>query len=229
MENPNNGVITISFSADSTCSSISSNHAVSFTERHELLTLFPNKENSWNQQHHYCELPEWMHGHFEYMTIDDKEIVYRDHSSFKTYTIKCLGNHKNQLNHSGGPHEAKFLSFSRTQCGEKQYLCVAINKRSANILEFQIGSKTVQHYSDEYNNDIESICDDQYFDRTRWTTQGRLDNYTASPCPVNGEFFGLIPDAEGLCAKLWSECQSPDIMYYQVSACEYDEVFEGRF
>lgn len=232
MTNPNTGVITISFSADSTCSSISTvsqtNHADSFTERHELMVLYPSKENAWHQ-HQYCRLPDWMHGHYEYVTINNKEIVYRDHSSFKTYTMKCLENHKNLLNDHNDRNEAKFLSFSRTQCGEEQYHCVAINKRSANILEFQIGSKTVQHYANENDNNIESICDDVYFDRTRWTTQGRLDGFTASPCPVDGEFYGFIPDAEGLCAKLWSDCQTPDIMFYQVSACEYDEIFEGIF
>lgn len=41
-------------------------------------------------------------------------------------------------------------------------------------------------------------------------------------------FLGLIPDALGLCAKLSSECSSPDNMHYEVSACNYDEVYEER-
>ena len=121
--------------------------------------------------------------------------------------------------------------FSRTQCGEEQFHCIWAIKRSANILEFQIGSKTVQNLaaSDSDADSEDNICADKYFDETRWLTQGRLDHsLTMSPCPVNGEFTGFVPDAEGLCAKLSSECQSKDIMYYQVSACDYDEVFEGR-
>lgn len=76
---------------------------------------------------------------------------------------------------------------------------------------------------------IHGICDAQYFDNSRWITQGRLDHgLSMTPCPVDGEFEGLIPDAEGLCAKIWSDCHARDIMYYQVSACDYSEVFEGK-
>lgn len=106
--------------------------------------------------------------------------------------------------------------------GEETYNCIWTKKRSANILEFQISTRTGSNAS-------MFICDDVYFDDTRWLTQGRLDhNLVQSPCPVNGEFTGLIPDASGLCAKLSSECTSPDMMHYQVSACEYDEVYEGK-
>lgn len=97
-----------------------------------------------------------------------------------------------------------------------------VKKRSANILEFQIGTRTGTNAS-------AIICDDMYFDDSRWLTQARLDhNQVMSPCPVNGEFTGLIPDALGLCAKLSSECHSPDNMHYEVSACNYDEVYEER-
>lgn len=74
------------------------------------------------------------------------------------------------------------------------------------------------------------ICDDMYFDESRWLTQGRLDhNLLVSPCPVNGEFTGLIPDTAGLCAKLASDCGSPDTMHYQVDDCGVTgEVYEER-
>lgn len=232
-------MITVTFSSDSTCSSIATyshtNHAGTFQEHNEILTLYPSEERVWyHQQNQYCHLPDWMHGHWEYVTINENEIIYKDHSSFKTYTMKCIKSeiHKineNPLNSLEHLHESKFLAFSRTQCGEEQYHCVWIIKRSANILEFQIGSKTIQHL-DDGNTDFDYICDEKFFDKTRWLTQGRLDHsVTVSPCPVDGEFEGLIPDSNELCAKLWSECESPDIMYYQVSVCGYDEVFEGKF
>jgi hypothetical protein len=49
-----------------------------------------------------------------------------------------------------------------------------------------------------------------------------------SPCSISGDFTGYIPDAAGLCAKLSSECKSQDVMHYQVSACEFDEIYEER-
>lgn len=121
------------------------------------------------------------------------------------------------------------MNFSRT--GEEQYHCVWMNRRSANILEFQIGSKTIQHnsFDDKHDTDIESICDDQFFDEFRWNTQSRIDaEYTVAACPIDGEFIGQLPDTEGLCARLWSDCKNPDKMFYQVSSCEYGEVYEGK-
>lgn len=166
------------------------------------------------------------------MFINTETVVYKDHSSFKTYTMKCINDENSRTPLLPGPsdmEQQRFIVFSRTQCGEEQYHCVWTVKRSANILEFQIGAKTVHNVSAATDPD-DNICEDKYFDETRWLTQGRLDHsLTVSPCPVSGEFTGLLPDAQGLCAKLSSECQSPDIMYYQVSACEYDEVIEGTF
>lgn len=115
--------------------------------------------------------------------------------------------------------------------GEEQYHCVWLSRRSVNILEFQVGSKTMQHNAlhDKHDTDIESICDDQYFDQFRWLTQGRTrPGYQVTACPIDGEFVGQLPDVEGLCARLWSDCRRPDTMYYQVSSCEYGEIYEGK-
>lgn len=231
-ENPKTGVITISLSSDSTCSSIfasgTSNQANSTNQkRNETLHLYPREENPWHMQHDFCQFPRWLHGRWEYVNINSEELEYKDHSSFKTYKMKCLNHELITPSNSNNGSESKFLALSRTQCGEQQYHCVWIIRRTKNILEFQIGSKTVQSLGNEIS--INGICDAQYFDKSRWTTQGRLEfGLNSTPCPVVGEFEGLIPDNVGLCAKLWSECNAPDIMYYQVSACDYNEVFEGK-
>lgn len=116
--------------------------------------------------------------------------------------------------------------------GEEQYQCVWIKKRSSNIIEFKIGAKTVQYksYSDS-NESIDNICEDEYFEKSHWITQGRLDkSYIITSCPIDGEFIGYIPDAEGLCAKMWSDCKMPDIMYYEVSACDDPStIYDGKF
>lgn len=51
-----------------------------------------------------------------------------------------------------------------------------------------------------------------------------------SPCPIVGEYFGVIPNAEGQCAKLASDCSSPDTMYFSITDCAPEvspEVYEG--
>lgn len=139
---------------------------------------------------------------------------------------------------------------------------MSVHKRSTNVLEFQIGSKTIHQSSlndngrniDNYlQGGLESICSDQYFDKAHFITQVRLDSaFEMSPCPIDGEFVGLIPDAEGerqhnakfsqivsdshdspicttdLCARLWSDCTQNDTMNYQVSFCGHDEIFDGK-
>lgn len=121
--------------------------------------------------------------------------------------------------------------------GEEQYHCVAVHKRSANVVEFQIGSKTIHQSSlndngasiDSYLGSLDSICGDQYFEKSHFITQSRLDStfIEPSPCPIDGNFVGLIPDAEDFCARLWSDCEKNDTMNYQVTICGHDEVFDG--
>lgn len=45
-----------------------------------------------------------------------------------------------------------------------------------------------------------------------------------------GEYTGVIPDATVLCAKLYSDCNNPEIMFYTVFSCyNRSEVIEGGF
>jgi hypothetical protein len=55
-----------------------------------------------------------------------------------------------------------------------------------------------------------------------------LERLRESPCPVFGEYTGVIPDATDLCAKLSSDCKSREIMYYTVSVCSQSEIYEGE-
>lgn len=74
------------------------------------------------------------------------------------------------------------------------------------------------------------LCSDEYFENSHWITQGRTLEHTIikNPCPVSGEFKGSLPDVEGICAKLTSNCDSPDYMFYQVSACHNEDIIEER-
>ena len=44
-----------------------------------------------------------------------------------------------------------------------------------------------------------------------------------------GEYTGVVPDAEGLCAKSYTDCNNPEVMFYTVFNCHNNtEVFEER-
>lgn len=54
-----------------------------------------------------------------------------------------------------------------------------------------------------------------------------LEGLQVSPCPVTGEYSGFIPKQIGLCARLASDPTHQEIMYFTVSDCEQQEVYEG--
>ena len=61
-------------------------------------------------------------------------------------------------------------------------------------------------------------------------TQGRAEVSDPTPYPIIGEYTGVIPDTDGLCAKLYSDCNNPEIMFYTIFNCfNRSEVFEGEF
>ena len=50
-----------------------------------------------------------------------------------------------------------------------------------------------------------------------------------SSCPVAGEYTGVLPDDPRFCARLSSDCNNPDIMFYTVTSCSNaSQVFEGE-
>lgn len=98
-----------------------------------------------------------------------------------------------------------------------------IQRRSNNILEFQFSSKKANDMSD-----ITTLCDESNFDDANWITQGREEPTHGIACPISGEYEGKIPDSADLCAKLWSDCRAPELMYYQVSDCTTSEIYEER-
>ncbi|XP_026686722.1 uncharacterized protein LOC103519401 [Diaphorina citri] len=101
------------------------------------------------------------------------------------------------------------------------YSCIWMKKRGLNVLEFQLGLKSSNHLNT-------SLCSDFNFQSTKWITQGRLERYQEAPCPITGEYHGMIPDTDGLCAKLSSDCTSPETMYYTVVDCNAPEIYEGQ-
>lgn len=54
----------------------------------------------------FCSWPDWMRGRWQHMEIDQSTVVYRDHNSFKTYTMRCV---ENEIG------SERYLVISRTQ------------------------------------------------------------------------------------------------------------------
>ncbi len=79
------------------------------------------------------------------------------------------------------------------------------------------------------NQHNESLCGDDNFQERTWVTQGRIEVTEPTPYPIVGEYTGVIPDTDGLCAKLYSDCNNPEIMFYTIFNCfNRSEVYEER-
>lgn len=119
--NENTGEITIALSSDSSClvdSSFGQLESMNASNNHNEMFHLDPSQSPWNHQHNYCNLPEELHGEFEYLTIDGDQMVFRDSVSFKTYKMKCLQLYKDK--YPGGQKDdmnSKVLTLSQTQCG----------------------------------------------------------------------------------------------------------------
>ncbi|XP_066997399.2 uncharacterized protein [Anabrus simplex] len=210
-EDASTGVIFMAFSNDSTCRS----DLHSATSGYEKLTLSTMPAPQWPEYvfASNCRFPAWALGHWQHLYVENKELTYKDHFTFKTFNMRCVG--------SDVGDGDRFLVFARTHCGEHMHNCIWMKKRGSNVIEFKLG----QHTSTDLNT---SLCSDSNFEGVTWITQGRLERKQEMPCPISGEYTGFLPDAPGLCARLSSDCRSPEIMYYTVSDCTQAEVYEER-
>ncbi|KAI5731571.1 hypothetical protein M8J77_012502 [Diaphorina citri] len=211
MEEETGGKIHLAFSSDSTCFS----DLRSARDGFEQLTLSSLPSPAWPAQVtlNSCTFPGWTQGHWESAYIAGNSLTYKDQINFKTHSIRCI-------EASLDKHD-RFFVFARSQCGEEMYSCIWMKKRGLNVLEFQLGLKSSNHLNT-------SLCSDFNFQSTKWITQGRLERYQEAPCPITGEYHGMIPDTDGLCAKLSSDCTSPETMYYTVVDCNAPEIYEER-
>lgn len=155
-------------SNDSTCDSIeNSNYLMS---NQKMLTI-PNSKNKQvykmrlsKEMYHQQEVvdnansdfPDWLQGNWQHLSFKKNQLVYRDHTSFKLFTMSLISQYKLD----------KFIVLSRTQCGEEHFKCLWIKQLDQNIIDFQIGSHTTTNLTNY------SLCDDEYFKDNRWLTQG---------------------------------------------------------
>lgn len=73
------------------------------------------------------------------------------------------------------------------------------------------------------------MCSSENFTPSKWLTLGRTSADEPPHCPLVGEYTGVIPDAESLCAKSYADCNNPEVMFYTVFNCNNaSEVYEER-
>uniref|UniRef100_T1L666 Uncharacterized protein n=1 Tax=Tetranychus urticae TaxID=32264 RepID=T1L666_TETUR len=82
------------------------------------------------------------------------------------------------MRQSNTPND-RFIVHSSTQCGESFYTCVWMKRRSANTLEFQFGAKSSPNLL--------------------------VNRYISTPCPITGDYTGIVPNREYRCLGNWEE------------------------
>lgn len=208
-EDSDTGLTHVALSSDSTCV----NHLYSAQDGYETLHLEKlAEEEPETPAHPQCIFPDWMQGQWEGVTIEGGEMVYRDETNFQTFRGKCLQ----------AANADRFVVHLKTDCGSAAHYCALFQQRDVNVMEFQLG------VSSSDSSDL-ALCNVENFSPSKWLTMGRSHILELPHCPLVGEYTGVIPDAEGLCAKSYADCNNPEVMFYTVFNCQNQtEVYEER-
>lgn len=141
------------------CSSISSNDSkngfLAISKNQQIFKIQKSSESLFQLKVSILDFPSWLQGQWQFLNINKNQLIFRDHSSFKSYRMTLV----NQLS------DEKFIVLSRSQCGEESFKCLWIRRMHANILEFQTSSESVKKLTRTY------FCNEEYFDDSRWLTQ----------------------------------------------------------
>lgn len=114
-----------------------------------------------------------------------------------------------------------------------EYLCTKLHMsicKRLTISAIYLAGITSASMDDEAQGGLEEkLCSEANFTPNKWLTVGRIDPERPPQCPLVGEYTGVIPDASGLCAKSYADCNNPEIMFYTVYNCANStEVYEER-
>jgi len=197
------GFAWMALSNDSTCTHQLHSHSAGY----ETLQL-----HSMKQPHRVSRsysLPKWSQGEWESVSIKGGNLIYKSDEDLTSYSTTTISS----------PLADRYLVRLETSCGHAAYSCLALERRSDNIIELMLGKQGKS--SDQ------KLCHQDSFSDKQWLTLGKARE--PSSCPLVGEFSGALPDAEGLCARSVTSCGRSDRMNYQVYNCENTtEVFEDR-
>ena len=102
--------------------------------------------------------------------------------------------------------------------------------REKNLIFFFFFSLSGISSSNKGGQDLSAqLCSSENFTPSQWLTLGRTKIEDPPRCPLVGEFTGILPDAEGLCARSYADCNNPEVMFYTVFNCHNaSEVYEER-
>jgi hypothetical protein len=194
------------------CSSFSNDGFISSNLNHQSFEIIrkPMKLRATTE----VSFPSWLQGQWQFFTINESRIeIFHDRNSFKSYRMTLV----NQWT------DEKFVVLTRSQCGEETYKCLWMRNLDTNLLEFQLGSESPTKLSNF------ELCNDEKFDNSRWMTQSRIGkSLSRVSCPIAGKYFGQLPDDGEFCSTITSECDSPDIMNFQIGLCDFSEIYEKR-
>ncbi|XP_069156965.1 uncharacterized protein [Procambarus clarkii] len=201
-EEAGTGVVFLAFSEDSTCTSALSSPTAGY--ENFVLKSVPPPPLPPDVSSATCAFPRSLHGHWHHTYVADDTVVFKDYHNYRTYTARCVKDMDDG---------ERYIVYTRTHCGEWNYNCLWLKRRSANVLEFMLGLYPRENF------DLK-LCDlDKFGDMTSWTTQGKSLLEEPTTCPIVGNYEGVLSDAPGYCAQLYSDCETPQLMYYTVSDC----------
>jgi len=208
-EDLSRGYTWMALSNDSTCTNQLDSHSAGY----ENLQLHSLKKSltSLSREVSGYSLPAWSQGNWngKQFSVKGGRIIYHSDEDMTTYIAQSLSS----------PQPDRYLIRLESACGRAAYACLALEQRATNIIEMMLGKQSKAPEP--------QLCSTENFLTFKWLTLSR--QHAPSACPLQGEFSGALPDAEGLCARSVTSCQRKDLMQYQVFNCENKtEVYEDR-
>ncbi|XP_020289129.1 uncharacterized protein LOC109857350 [Pseudomyrmex gracilis] len=205
------GKTYMALSSDSSCTQNLDNSSSGYETF--ILSKTPNQKSVPDYvQTHVATFPKWAQGLWEESLIVNGTMTFTDLNGYNSYTFITV-----ESNFETG----RYIVYSRDQCEQSAFVCLLMRQRSENVLEFTIGMVLSPIYQP-------LLCDDRNLDEPVWMTQSRIERLVESPCPITGQYMGMITDLSGMCAELSSNCNTREIMYFKVSDCESGELYEER-
>ncbi|XP_076396125.1 uncharacterized protein LOC100883440 isoform X1 [Megachile rotundata] len=205
------GKTYMALSSDSSCTQDLDNSTSGYETL--ILSKIPTQKKMPNYvQTHVATFPKWAQGLWEESLIVNGTMTFTDLNGYNSYTFITVDSNE---------ETGRYIVYSKDQCEQAAYVCLMMRQRSENVLEFRIGmvlSPVYQTY----------LCDDPNLDKPVWMTQARVERVVESPCPITGQYMGMITDLSGMCAELSSNCNTREIMYFKVTDCESGELYEER-
>ncbi|XP_025268422.1 uncharacterized protein LOC105254742 [Camponotus floridanus] len=205
------GKTYMAFSSDSSCTQDLNNSTSGYETL--ILSKSPNQKKVPDYvKTHVATFPKWAQGVWEESLIVNGTMTFTDLNGYNSYTFITI-----ESNEETG----RYVVYSKDQCEQAAFVCLMMRQRSENVLEFTRGMVFSPIYQ-------ENLCDDPNLDNLVWMTQARIERVVESPCPITGQYTGMITDLSGMCAELSSNCNTREIMYFKVSDCESGELYEER-